>query len=90
MSDLAETKFAQAFTILESLKSAYNSASDDSEKNRIKEAMNKVVGEIPDEYLTAFGFYADERVRRAESAVADAHNILGQLEAERERRRPKI
>jgi len=90
MSDLAETKFAQALTILESLESAYTSAPDESAKNRIKETISKVIGEIPDEQLAAFRFYADKRVRGTESVVADVHNILDQLEAERKQRRPKI
>jgi hypothetical protein len=89
MFDLAETRFAQSLSMLESLESEYASAPDGPEQNRIKETMKKVIGEIPDEHLTAFRRYAEARVQGAESDVAAVRNILDELETEKDRRRGK-
>ena len=67
MADMADVdaRLAEVLTILESLEHDYKSASDDLERTRIKNNIEKVMSETPDEHLVLLGLYDDARVHEA-------------------------
>ena len=86
MADLTDSRFAELIGLLESLESAYVSAVEDSERNRIKDKISGVVAEMREEHIVAYRFYMEERTKQAQSTLERGRNVLKELQSERERR----
>ncbi len=62
---------------------------DDSERERIKGLIRKAVSEFKDEQLSAYNEYQKERVRQTEFRLNESNKLIGDLEAELNKRREK-
>lgn len=89
MADLADNKFPELLTMLESLESSFVRADDDSERDRIKGSIRRIIGEMKDEHFALYELFVEERIRQTESTLQDERKMLRELENEMERRRQK-
>jgi hypothetical protein len=85
----ANKTFGTVVTTLESLQSSWERAMDDSERERIKGLIRKAVSEFKDEQLSAYNEYQKERVRQTEFRLNESNKLIGDLEAELNKRREK-
>jgi hypothetical protein len=83
----ADKAFAAVVTTLEALQSSWERATDDSERERIKDSIQKTMSELTKEQLGVYGEYQKERCAQAEYRLNESKNLILDLEAELNKRR---
>ena len=87
MTDQPDKRFEELVAMLESLESAYVSADEDSERDRIKVAITRLIGQMTDEHMVAYKLYIEERMNQVQSNLEHHETILSKLQSELQSRR---
>ncbi len=79
--------FAAVVTTLEALQSSWERATDDSERERIKDSIQKAMSQLTKEQLEVYNEYQKERFAQAEYRLNESKNLILDIEAEQKKRR---
>jgi hypothetical protein len=87
MGDVDDT-FASIMTIVQSLESDWMQANDDSEREHVKEKIDRLFQGLTGQQLVAFTEYQKERVKQADQGLGQSEKMLHEAEAELRKRHP--